>query len=139
MTGNSLQQPKVRNFSVAFEQMCNFVAIAETLDYDETLQRLILQCFVILPDECFSDARQIKDAIDTLFGLQIPEHQIESCIDKLKEKELIQQPVKTNYILQTEHRNSLQKQVDEAMALEEKIKHEWWSELTIIFPELSSE
>jgi hypothetical protein len=44
---------KTRNFSLTFEQMCNFAAIAKTQDADETLTQLIQLCLVILPDETF--------------------------------------------------------------------------------------
>jgi hypothetical protein len=139
MTEHNTERPKVRNFSIAFEQMCNFVAITKTRNYNDTLQQLILQCFVILPDERFYDAHQIKETIDTLFGLQIPEYQIQSRVDTLKDKGLIQQPINTNYTLQAEVRNALQKQVDEAITLEEKVKYEWLAELINIAPDLPAE
>lgn len=139
MTEYNIERPKVRNFSIAFEQMCNFIAITKTRDHNETLQRLVLQCFIILPDEHFYDARQIKETIDTLFGLQIPEHQIQSAIDTLKDKGLIQQPANTNYTLQAEIRSGLQKQVDEAISLEEKVKYEWFVELFNSAPDLPVE
>lgn len=139
MTEHNTERPKVRNFSIAFEQMCNFVAITKTRDYNETLQQLILQCFIILPDEHFYDARQIKETIDTLFGLQIPEHQTQSAIDTLKDKGIIQQPANTNYTLEAEVRNGLQKQVDNAISLEEKVKYEWFAELLNSAPDLPVE
>ena len=76
MSNRNRKPVKSRNFSLAFEKMCNFVAIADTRNPEETLKQLILQCFVILPDEKFQNARQFMETIDVLFGLQIHEHDI---------------------------------------------------------------
>lgn len=139
MTKHNNERVKVRNFTVAFEQMCNFVAITKTSDYNEAVRRLILQCFVILPNDHFYNAKQIMDAIDTLFGLQIPEHQIQAGIDFLKKEQIIQQPANTNYTPSSEIRNNIQSQIDEATALEEKVKHGWLAELLNSAPDLSAE
>ena len=64
------------NFNLAFEQMCNFAAIANTRNADETLKQLIMQCFVVFPRERFHNAAQLADAI-MAFGLQIPEYQVQ--------------------------------------------------------------
>ena len=54
---------KPGNFSLAFEQMCNFAAIAKTRNADETLGQIILQCFVVFPKEKFQNAVQLAEAI----------------------------------------------------------------------------
>src|SRR5207244_4991575 len=51
------------NFNLAFEQMCNFAAIANTRNADETLKQLIMQCFVVFPRERLHNAAQLADAI----------------------------------------------------------------------------
>jgi len=130
MTKYNNERVKVRSFTVAFEQMCNFVAITKTSKYNETVKRLIQQCFVILPNEHFYKAKQFVDAIDTLFGLQIPEYQIQAGIDSLKKDQIIQQPANTSYTLSSEIHHNIQKQIDEATGLEEKIKHEWFAEVS---------
>jgi hypothetical protein len=70
------------NFNLAFEQMCNFAAIAKTSNADDTLKQIILQCFVVLPDEKFQNAKHLTDAI-TVFGLQMPEFQVQVSLNKL--------------------------------------------------------
>ena len=73
---------KPGNFSLAFEQMCNFAAIAKTRNAEETLRQLILQCFVVLPEEKFQNAAQLTEAI-ALFGLRMPEYQVQVSLDRL--------------------------------------------------------
>ena len=72
MSDHVHEPAKSRNFSLAFEQMCSIVAIAQTKNADETLRELILECFVILPDYLFNQESQLAETIDTLFGLQNP-------------------------------------------------------------------
>jgi hypothetical protein len=61
---NTQSSPKAepRNFSLAFRQMC-FAAIAGTSSPNETLQQLILHCFVILPDEQFQTKEQFAESL----------------------------------------------------------------------------
>lgn len=127
---------KSRNFSLAFEKMCNFVAIANTRNANETLRQLILQCFVILPDERFETGSQIREAIDILFGLQIPEHWLRSIFDQLIEDGLFKF-LNDKYILLPETKVELQKLIDEAITLEESVKNEWLEEIAFKFPTLS--
>lgn len=136
---NNFKGAKARNFSLVFEQMCNFVAINKTRDYNEVIRQLILQCFVILPNERFHSARQIMETIDILFGLQIPEYLIQSGVDKLKAEQLIQQPANTNYTISASVWVQLQKRVDDARALEKKVKQEWLEEILRRFPFLPSD
>ena len=133
------QKVQVRNFSVAFEQMCNFVAIINTGDPNETIQKLILHCFTVLPDERFYDARQIKEAVDTIFGLQIPEHQIELNVDALKDRKLLLRPAESNYVLPIEVRTNIQKLINDAEALERRVKEQWVEELSKNYPDLADD
>ena len=127
---------KSRNFSLAFEQMCNFAAIAKTQDADETLRQLILLCLVILPEEKFQNAAQIMEAI-TLFGLQFPEYQVRAGLDRLIAQGRIQQPGNTYFTLPSQNRNQLKERIDEARAIEDKVKQEWLEEIARKFPALS--
>ncbi len=127
---------KSRNFSLAFENMCNFVAIANTRDGDDILRKLILQCFVVLPDQRFESPKDVGQTLDALFGLQIPEHWFESIFNLLLEEGVIKR-FENCYILPLEIRSELQKRINEAMALEDNVKQEWFKELRNGFPTLS--
>jgi hypothetical protein len=127
---------KSRNFSLAFEQMCNFAAIAKTQDADETLRQLILLCLVILPEEKFQNAAQIMEAIN-LFGLQFPEYQVQAGLERLIAQGRIQHPANTYFTLPDQDRKQLQERIDAAKALENRVKEEWLEEIARKFSVLS--
>lgn len=129
---------KSRNFSLAFEQMCNFAAIAKTQDADESMRQLILLCLVILPDEKFQNATQIVEAL-TLFGLQFPEYQVQAGLDRLMAQGRIQQPTNTYFTLPDKDRKQLQERIDGARALEDRVRQEWLEEISRKYPTLTSE
>src|SRR5215469_8132844 len=108
---------KPGNFSLAFQQMCNFAAIAKTRNADETLRQLILQCFVVFPQERFQNAAQLVDAIN-IFGLHMPEYQVQTCIDRLVADDRLQQTVDSILTLPNTDRLKLKGRIDEAKALE---------------------
>ena len=85
---------KTHNFSLTFEQMCNFAAIAKTQDADETLRQLIQLCLVILPGEKFQNASQVMEAM-MLFGLQFPEYQVQAGLDRLQTEGRVQRSANT--------------------------------------------
>src|SRR5258707_282094 len=99
---------KTRNFSLTFEQMCNFAAIAQTQDADETLRQLIQLCLVILPDEKFQSTSQIVEAM-TLFGLQFPEYQVQAGLDQLLSGGRVLRPTNTYFTVPDRDRIQLQK------------------------------
>jgi len=88
---------KSRNFSLAFEQMCSFIAISDTRSPSDTLKQLTLQCLIILPDDKFQTACHFKEAIDGLFGLQISEDDVQKSIDQLIAEKAITKPAGTNF------------------------------------------
>ncbi|HEY4716317.1 MAG TPA: hypothetical protein VII00_04360 [bacterium] len=130
---------KSHNFSLAFEQMCSFVAISDTQSPSDTLKQLILQCFIVLPDEKFHTVSQIKETIDILFGLQITEHDVQECIDQLIKEKAITMSAGTNFNLTPNVRVRLQKRIDEANTLENKVKQEWFDEISKSFPNLPND
>src|SRR6266446_8339446 len=129
---------KSRNFSLAFEQMCNFAAITKTQDADETLKQLIQLCLVILPDEKFESASQIMEAM-TLFDLQFPEHQVQAGLNRLIAQGRILQPTNTYFMVPDKDRTQLQKRIGEVKALEERVKQEWLEEISKRFPTLEAD
>jgi hypothetical protein len=127
---------KPGNFSLAFEQMCNFAAIAKTRNADETLRQLILQCFVVFPEERFQNAAQLAEAIH-IFGLRVPEHQVQVSIDRLIADNRLQQSVGSSLTLPSNDRMKLKGRIDEAKTLEEKVKNDWLESISRRFPSLS--
>jgi hypothetical protein len=70
----------VQTFSRTFEKMCNFIAIAKTGDPRATIQGLVTLCLLESPDEYFDAPDPFRIAIETLFGLAIPNRQIETAL-----------------------------------------------------------
>ena len=127
---------KPGNFSLAFEQMCNFAAIAKTRNADETLGQLILQCFVVFPKEKFQNAAKLAEAI-TIFGLKIPEFQVQVSLDHLIANSRLQQTADSILTLPNRDRTQLKERIDEAKALEERVKQAWLEVISRRFPSLS--
>ncbi len=127
-----------RNFSLNFEQMCNFAAIAKTQDADETLRQLIQLCLVILPDEKFESASQIMEAM-TLFDLQFSERQVQAGLNRLIAQGRILQPTNTYFTVHDSDRTQLQTRIREVKALEERVRQEWLEEISIRFPILETD
>ncbi|MBI2413676.1 MAG: hypothetical protein HYV24_10765 [Deltaproteobacteria bacterium] len=134
-----IEKAKYRNFSVAFEQMCSFVAISETQSPSETLKNLILQCFIVLPDEKFETAIKLKETINSLFGLYIAENNIQKCIEQLIKEKAITRPAGTNWTLTPDIKGLLQKRTDAANTLENKVKQQWFDEISKKIPNIPTE
>ncbi len=126
------------NFNLAFEQMCNFAAIAKTRNADDTLTQLILQCFVVLPNEKFQNAADITTAI-TVFGLHIPEFQVQVSLNRLIADGRLQQSADSNLALPNGTRMYLKQRIDEAKTLEERVKRIWLGNVSRRFPSLPPE
>lgn len=127
------------NFSLAFEQMCSFVAIADTQNADETLRQLILQCFVVLSNVQFQDTNQLKKEIDGLFGIHIPTYQVQNALDRLLQEGTVQRSFNGNLALPIDVRTRLQRCIDEAISLEHNVKQLWIADISTKFPNLSPE
>ena len=79
----------VKGFSSVFEQMCNFMAVAKTGKPNETVEGLIQLCFVLKPEEKFSINASFAEQIEQLFGLEIPEHQIQAILETMTRKGIV--------------------------------------------------
>ena len=127
-----------RNFSLTFEQMCNFAAITKTQDADETLRQLIQLCLVILPDEKFESASRIMEAM-ALFDLQFSEQQVQAGLNRLLAQGRILQPTDTYFTVPDSDRTQLQMRIREVKALEERVRQEWLEEISNRFPILETD
>lgn len=128
-----------RNFSLAFEQMCSMFAIAQTTSAKETLRQLILHCFVILPNDQFENEAQLVDALDVLFGLQIPEHEVTDGIDILtKDGSICRRPDGT-WALFRNKRDQLQASINEAQFLEDNVRQDWLKVVSTSYPSLDTD
>lgn len=128
-----------QSFSRTFEKMCNFMAVAKTGDPQTTVRGLVKLCLLELPDDNFQSARSIQETIETLYGLNIPESQIETALGELERNGVIVRPGNTNYRLSPEALSQLRNAVTEANELESRVKAAWLQQLETSHPDLPGE
>lgn len=133
----SIIQPT--NFSSVFDQMCNFIAVAKTGDPRETTRGLIRLCLLSFPDQHFAESGSLRDKILATFGITIPKLNIEQGLEELEQKGVLSKPAGTNYVLSQDARKELQDKVDGSSKLEEKVKVDWLTTLSISYPNLDSD
>lgn len=139
MTSGTPDRITIRTFSRTFEKMCNFIAVAKTGDPRATVRGLVTLCLFELPDEQFDAAEPFRVTIETLFGLAIPEGQIEAAIDDLEKQNIITRLGNTNYRLEAATMKSLKQAIDDAQSLEDRVKTAWFEQLEVSHPDLPAE
>jgi hypothetical protein len=127
---------KLGNFSLAFQQVCSMIAIGKTTTPDETLRELILQVMVLLPEEKFATEHQLAGLLNTLFGLQIAEHEVKYAIDGLTADISIRLSDAGSLVLQSNVQQELKSRIDYSYVLEEKVRAEWFEEIDKKYPRL---
>lgn len=132
---NHPQSIKVHNFSAAFEQMCSIIAIGEVGKLDEVLEGLILQSMILLPDD-FSSARKFVDVINDVFGISIPEHEIQFALEKLISQETLIRSSGDKFYIENDLRKKLVERVNDAYELEKYIRDSWREEIIEEYPSL---
>lgn len=128
---------RLGNFSLAFQQMCSVIAIGQTTTPDETLRELILQAMALLPEEKVANERQLATLLNTLFGLQIADHEVKYAIDRLAGDETIRLSDAGNFVLQADVQKQLKGRIDAVIALEEKVRAGWFQEIDRKYSRLS--
>lgn len=139
MTEETPERISARSFSRTFEKMCNFIAVARTGDTQATIRGLITLCLLEFPSEHFDNPNDFQETIETLFGLAIPERQIQDALDELERTDIIGRPGNTNYRLNSSTMASLRQSIDQAQQLEERVKSTWFDELAFAHPNLSED
>ena len=129
----------VKGFSNVFEHMCNFMAVAQTGKPSETIEGLVQLCFVLNPSEKFSTSTSFVEEIEQLFGLVIPEHQIQAALDVMIRKGIVSSPAGTNIILNINLRQKIEERIKESHGLEERVKESWLKSIVQKYPELPIE
>lgn len=135
MTMETSERIKSNVFSRTFEQMCNFIAVSKTGDADETVRGLITLCLLEFPGDSYISAECFKRTIEALFGIVIPEFQIEKQLDELEKNGMIGRPT-NDYRLDNKTKQILNKNIEEATGLEERVKSKWFEQLKDTYPTL---
>jgi len=129
----------VKGFSSVFEQMCNFMAVAKTGKPNETVEGLIQLCFVLKPEDKFQIYASFAEQIELLFGLEIPEHQIQVAIEAMTNKGIVSKPAGTNFVLDVKLKQQIKERIEGAQKLEERVKKSWLESIAQKYPELPIE
>lgn len=127
---------KICDFSVAFQQMCSIMAIGQTKSQDETLCELILQTLVLIPEEKISTEGEFANVLNSLFGLQISDHEIRYAIDRLISEGSLKYSDSGVFVLDNKITISLQQSVDNSIRLENTVRDKWQQEILEKHPNL---
>lgn len=130
---------QVRGFSQAFEQMCNFIAIAKTGNPRETIRGLVILCLLEFPRDNFVDPVHFCNSIETLFGVVIPSGQIVEALHDLEKSEMISPQGNNTYRLNPTLIEPLRQKIEESKNLEGRVKSVWFEQLKITSPSLPEE
>lgn len=120
MSDRAQNNRSLPNFSQAFQQMASFVAIAKTRNAADVLDELVLQCFVILPEERFGSPLDIVNAIHVLFGIRLPETHVALAINRLTSRGRLVSTAGDKLSLGSGIREALEVRVADAKRLEER-------------------
>ena len=126
------------NFSLAFQQMASFVAIAKTRNSSEVLDELVQQCFVILPNEPFRSPSDLATAIHTLFGIRLAEREVGLSITRLTNRGRLIVIPGEQLALAPGVREALEVRIADAKRLEEEVKAAWLTQVAARYPELET-
>lgn len=121
------------------QQMCNFVAIAETKSPAESLRKLILHTLFTFEKEKASTVQDVAIILKIMFGIEAPNHQIQEALDDLTSAGEVNQPMGANYVLTAETRTKVEESINEASELQERVKMQWLTEIIRRFPELNGD
>lgn len=135
MTTDTTERIKSSVFSRTFEQMCNFIAVSKTGDANETVRGLITLCLLEFSGDSYNTVESFKKTIETLFGIVIPDSQIEKSLNELEKTGMISRPT-SGYRLNQKAKEVLSKKIKEATGLEERVKSKWFEQLKTSHPEL---
>lgn len=123
--------------STALQQMCNCVAIAETKSPAESMRELILHTLHTFGNEKASTADEVGYILNTMFGIEVPNHHIQETLDQLVSSGQVNQPPGSNYVLSTVAQTRVKERIDQALLLQERVKVQWLEEIARLFPELN--
>lgn len=124
------------NFSLAFQQVASFVAIAKTRNSAEVLDELVQQCFVILPNEPFRSPSDLATAIHALFGIRLAEREVGLSITRLTNRGRLIVIPGEQLALDPGVREALEARIADAKRLEDEVKAAWLAQIVARHPEL---
>ncbi len=130
----SLIVPK-RAHSLTFQRMCEFAAITDAQSFNEALNRLILHCLFVFHDRTYNRPEQVRDAVYSMTGIQMPVSRIQQTLDQLIAQDSILRDG-TNYHLSPSTREDIRRRIEQTRLLEEHVRENWLAETAQRFPDI---
>jgi len=130
---------KITTPGTAFQQICNYVAIAETKNPAESLRELILHTLHTFEEEKASTVQDVSEILKTVFCVDAPDHQIQESLDQLMSAGQVHQPMGANYVLTADARTKVKARIVHASELQERVRMQWLVEMIGQFPDLSAD
>jgi hypothetical protein len=127
------------NFTLAFQQMASFVAIAKTRVTSEVLDELIQQCFVILPSEPLSTPEQVVVVLKALFGIQRNPREVGVALQRLIRAGTVTEIGNGQLSLAPSAETSLIARIEAAKALERDVREVWLRQVHVLAPKLDGD
>lgn len=127
-----------KRFSRAFEQMCNFIAVAQTGKPKETVKGLLQLCLIKLPPGQVDSLSKLERAVEAWFGVKVPTLTFREAFDELVDDGIFTQ-VPEGFALRAEVRSALEARVRNAEDLEVRVQKSWLDLVAIAYPELPRE
>ena len=121
-TSDSTTNSTMPDFSLAFQQMASFVAIAKTRNMSEVLDELVKQCFVFLPDAPLKTSSDVADAVHTLFGIQLAAQDIGRSLERLLRQQDLNRLPGDHLGLSPKLQRQLEERIAAARQLQEAVK-----------------
>lgn len=119
---SALARPRV--VSLAFERLAGFIAIRQTQREDEVLRELL--CHVaIAAQQALPAARAFAEILDTQYGLRVTELRIQTQLDRAVTAGELSKTVSGAYTVSLEKRAALLKRIEDARALEVRVREQW--------------
>ncbi|MGA3085150.1 MAG: hypothetical protein ABSE95_10185 [Thermodesulfobacteriota bacterium] len=122
-----------------FQQMCNYVAIAETKSPAESLRELILNTLLTFEEEKASSIQGVAEILKTIFGVEAPNHQVQEALDQLISAGQVHMPMGINYVLTPDARTKVRARIDKASQLQERVRMQWLAEMVGRFSDLKAD
>jgi predicted transcriptional regulator len=121
------------------QQMCNYVAIAETKYPDASLRALVLHALFTFEQDKATSIQEVASILKTVFGVDAPNHQVQESLDKLMSSGQVIQPTGMNYVLTPSARATVKERIDQSAGLQERVKMQWLMEMAGRYPSLRAD
>lgn len=124
-----------RDFTLAFEQLCSFVAAIGTAEPKDTLRHLVLHVLATTDTPVEANTAALSAEVDRSFGLQIPPHELQPVLTAL-ERDRSASIFEGRIVVREDLLRTLRATIDDARALETRVKERWLSGVATSHPTL---